>query len=73
MRRGLATEAITRIVNIAMRELGLKRVQAGAFANNVGSIRAFEKAGFTWEELLKSHWIFKGEVEDEVLFGKVIG
>ena len=31
-------EAITGIVGIATRELGPKRVQAGAYANNVGSI-----------------------------------
>lgn len=71
--KGLATEAITGIVSIAKKQLGLMRVQAGAYANNVGSIRAFEKAGFTQEGLLKSHWIFKGKAEDEVLFGKVIG
>lgn len=71
--KGMATEAIAGITTIAFEQVGLHRVQAGAYASNIGSIKAFEKVGFTREGLLKSYWLVDGEPEDEVLLAKVNG
>lgn len=47
--KGYATEAIALAVGFAFRRLGLNRVQAGVYEENVASARALEKAGFMLE------------------------
>jgi ribosomal-protein-alanine N-acetyltransferase len=47
--RGLATDAIRGASRLAFERLGLARVQAGVYENNIGSIRALEKAGYRLE------------------------
>ena len=44
--KGYATETIEVLTEHAFGVLGLHKLTAGAYAENVGSIRAFEKAGF---------------------------
>jgi [ribosomal protein S5]-alanine N-acetyltransferase len=41
--KGIATEAICLITRFAFEELGLNRLQAGAYATNIGSQKALEK------------------------------
>ena len=47
--KGYGTQAISLITQYAFDELGLCKVTAGAYSNNLGSIRAFEKAGWQVE------------------------
>ena len=47
--RGFGTEAIQLVTRYAFECLGLRKLSAGAYENNRGSIRAFEKAGWTQE------------------------
>lgn len=54
--KGLATEAIELLSNYAVTTLGLKRIYAGCYESNVGSRKAFEKAGFTVEAKLMDFW-----------------
>lgn len=54
--RGYATEAITLVVRYAFETLGVRRLTAGAYAGNEGSIRAFEKAGFAREGVRRQHY-----------------
>lgn len=68
--KGYATWAIKFETEFAF-HIGLHKVTAGAYAGNVGSIRAFEKAGFTREGVLKDHWLIDGEYQDGILLGKV--
>jgi len=68
--KGYATWAINLMTEYAYR-IGLRKVTAGAYAGNVGSIRAFEKAGFEREGILKDHWLVDGAYQDGVLLGKV--
>ncbi len=68
--KGYASEAIAGICEIGFEELGLQRIQAGAYASNKGSIKAFLKAGFSEEGVLKSYWLVDGQPEDEILVGK---
>ena len=47
--RGYATEMVRAALDLAFGELGLRRVTAGCFADNVASWRVMEKAGM-WRE-----------------------
>ena len=50
--RGLATAAVAAILEVAWRDLGLHRVEAGTRADNAASQRVLEKNGFTRVGLL---------------------
>lgn len=69
--KGYATEAIRILTDFAFEEIGLNRVAAGAYAENEGSWRAFEKAGFERDALFRSHWYCEGRFQDGVSLGKV--
>jgi RimJ/RimL family protein N-acetyltransferase len=67
--KGYATEAIGLVVNYAFTDLNLHKVTAGAYSDNLGSIRAFEKNGFFVEGQKKEHAFYKGKYSDVVLLG----
>lgn len=67
--QGLASRAIAMLRDIAAEELGLRRLTAGCYASNIGSRRAFERAGFTVEAVRSGHFLLNGEPEDLVLMG----
>lgn len=67
--KGIATEAIHIITTFAFRTLNLHKVKAGCYANNSGSVRAFEKCGYLREGLLHSHCFCDGEYVDLILLG----
>ena len=48
--RGYATEMVRAVLDLAFGELGLHRVTAGCFADNVASWRVMEKAGMRREQ-----------------------
>lgn len=70
--KGYATEAITAISNFAFSELGLHKLTAGAYENNVGSIKAFLRAGFYEEGRKKSHYLYRDKYIDGVILAKII-
>jgi RimJ/RimL family protein N-acetyltransferase len=67
--RGYATEAIGLAVRYAFDRLRLRRLTAGAYANNLGSIRAFEKVGFRREGVRRQHYRCGDRYVDGVLLG----
>lgn len=69
--RGLATEAITLLKDYAFTQLGLHKLMAGCYANNVGSARAFEKAGFQTEAVRPAHFWSEGRWVDGIFLGCV--
>lgn len=70
--RGYATEAIAALAAHALGPLGLAKVTAGCYADNLGSARAFLKAGFSREGIRLGHYTTaEGGRTDEWLFGKV--
>ncbi|WP_120716804.1 GNAT family N-acetyltransferase [Tsuneonella amylolytica] len=69
--RGIATRAIRLICAIARDELGLRKVTAGCYASNVGSERAFERAGFAIEGRRPAQFLLDGKPEDMILMGRV--
>lgn len=69
---GIGSAAISAICGIAKHELGLRKITAGCYAGNVGSQKAFEKAGFSVEGVRPRHFILDGQDEDLVLLAKFI-
>ena len=68
-RAGYATEAIRILTTFAFNALNLNKLRAGCYSGNRGSEKAFLKAGFRREGLLKNQWIVGGAFQDEVLMG----
>lgn len=67
--QGYATESISALTTYAFAELGLRKLCAGAYSINHGSVRAFLKAGWYEEARRPSQFIWGGEAVDEVLLG----
>ena len=67
--KGYATEAISLISQFAFNTLNLNKLEAGCYANNIGSARAFEKCGYQREGLLRSHVISDQKEVDVILLG----
>ncbi len=69
--KGYGTETIKLVVGYAFRSLNLHKVTAGAVADNQGSVKAFQKAGFEIEGRAKSHSFCDGVYRDSVCMGMV--
>lgn len=68
--RGLASEAISVLCRIAHAELGLRKLTAGCYGRNLGSERAFRRAGFQVEARRVDHLVHDGGLDDQVLMGR---
>lgn len=69
---GIASQAIAQLAAIAREELGLRKLTAGCYASNIGSVRAFEKAGFAVEARRAAHFMLRGAPEDVVLMARFL-
>ena len=67
--KGLATEAVGLGVRIGFEQLGLAKLTAGVYAENVESGRVLEKNGFEVEGRRPSHFAFEGGRADMVEYG----
>ena len=65
--QGIARAAISAMANIARDELNLRKITAGCYSGNVGSQRAFERAGFALEAVRPRHFILDGKECDLLL------
>lgn len=69
--KGIATEAIDLLTGWAFSILSLRKLTAGSYQDNVGSIRAFEKCGYLIEGTQRSQVVMAdGTRGDVVLLGK---
>ena len=62
------TEAIRQLCGIVFDTTDILRIYAEPFAYNTGSRRALEKAGFTFEGLMKNNAVKNGKVLDMALY-----
>lgn len=71
--KGYATQAVRLITEWAFSDLNLHKVQAGVFDENLGSIKALQKAGFVQEACYKEALIspVSGLYCDQLFFGKI--
>lgn len=58
---GYAAEAIAEITRFAFAELNLARLEAGCYEDNLGSLRAFLKSGFSVEGFLRKKYTIDGK------------
>ena len=68
--KGYATEAINLLVDFAFDQLNLHKLTAGSYKNNIGSIKAFQKADFIKESYRKKHFFYNGKYIDLVMLAK---
>jgi len=66
--KGIATKAIKAVTSYAFRTFEIIRVYAEPFADNPGSRRALEKAGFRLEAAFKSYVIKNGIIKDSCIY-----
>jgi RimJ/RimL family protein N-acetyltransferase len=69
--RGIATEAVELLTRYAFEDLNFLRLFALPFADNAGSIRVLEKAGFRREGLLRSSCVKYGLPRDQLMYARV--
>jgi RimJ/RimL family protein N-acetyltransferase len=68
--KNFASQAIALISDFGLSELGLDKVTAGAYEENVGSQKALLKAGFVQEGELRSQVLVNGFRQNVKVFGK---
>jgi ribosomal-protein-alanine N-acetyltransferase len=68
-RQGIATEAVSAMLDFCFGELGLHRAQAFMHPDNAASIALVEKLGFCREGLLRDHLHTGDSWRDDVLYG----
>ncbi len=68
--RGFATEAISLVCKFAFQQLRLHKVTASMYEENVGSRRAFEKAGFSVEGIRASQFLLNDHYTGLVMMGR---
>ncbi len=65
------TEVVKLVADYAFENLDIVRLQSGVLANNPGSMRVLEKAGFLKEGVLRNNIIKNGVIMDEYIYGMV--
>lgn len=68
--RGYAAEAIAAISDYAVERLGVRKLTAGCYAANVGSRRAFERAGYHVEGGRYAQYFSDGRYDDGLLMAR---
>jgi [ribosomal protein S5]-alanine N-acetyltransferase len=69
--RGFATQAVTALSEYAFDVLDLDRLEAGFYADNESSQRAFKRAGFVEEGRRRGGRLLNGVRTDEILMGRL--
>jgi RimJ/RimL family protein N-acetyltransferase len=69
--RGIVTEALILVTDHVFASANLLRLFALPFADNAGSIRVLEKAGYTREATLRSSSVKFGQPRDQALYARL--
>ena len=70
-RRGIVTEALGLVSEHAFREFNILRLFALPFADNAGSTRVLEKAGYQREGVLRFSSVKYGKPRDQYIYAKI--
>lgn len=68
---GIATEALLLVTDHVFSTVNLLRLFALPFADNMGSMRVLEKAGYVREAILRSSSVKSGKPRDQALYAKI--
>ncbi|MEO3874660.1 GNAT family N-acetyltransferase [Nonomuraea sp. B12E4] len=71
--RGFATEAVRGLTNWVFEATDLRRIDLTANLDNTPSLRVAQKAGFTWEGVLRAAVLEDDGAHDLVIFGLLRG
>ena len=66
--QGIMTEAVRRICREAFDRFAILRIFAEPFADNLGSRRVLEKAGFSWEGTMRNGVFKQGRVHSYCMY-----
>lgn len=69
--RGIATEAVGRMVEFLQTDVKIHKIRASLYAKNLASKRVLEKLGFVQEGYLRDSVIIDGEFVDEYLMALI--
>ena len=69
--QGIMTQAVKQLCAYVFASSDIIRIYAEPFARNIGSCRVLEKAGFTFEGVLRSNAVKNGVVEDMKLYSRL--
>jgi [ribosomal protein S5]-alanine N-acetyltransferase len=69
--RGIVTEALVLTTEHAFRNVNILRMFALPFAENAGSVRVLDKAGYIYEGRLRSSSVKFGTPRDQLLYARV--
>jgi ribosomal-protein-alanine N-acetyltransferase len=70
-RQGIASEALILVTDHVFESMNLLRLFALPFADNIGSIRVLEKAGYVREALLRASSVKYGKPRDQALYVRI--
>ncbi|MBE0351607.1 GNAT family N-acetyltransferase [Pseudoalteromonas lipolytica] len=65
--KGLASEAIKLGNKLAFEKHNIRKLHGGMYSDNIGSIKAYTKAGWIIEATLQNHYILNGKLQDRVI------
>jgi ribosomal-protein-alanine N-acetyltransferase len=66
------TEVIRTIISYGFERMKLVRIEASCLPSNLGSARVMEKAGMTFEGIIRQSIFVKGKHEDLKLYSIVV-
>jgi ribosomal-protein-alanine N-acetyltransferase len=66
--KGIITSAIKSVTSYGFNNFDLERIYAEPFADNIGSRRALEKAGFRCEAIFRKYVIKNGIIKDSCIY-----
>ena len=69
--RGIMTEVVQEFTRWAFKAFDLQRIFAQPFADNTGSVRVLEKAGFICEGRMRANVFKDGRVLDSFIYARV--
>jgi RimJ/RimL family protein N-acetyltransferase len=69
--KGIATEALILMTAHVFESMNMLRLFALPFADNPGSLRVLEKAGYVREAILRSSSVKYGQPRDQLLYARV--
>ena len=67
--QGLASEALSAMLEYAFADLGFHRIEANPLAGNESSVKLLVKLGFREEGRLRERRFFRGQFQDQLYFG----
>jgi len=65
--KGFASEAIKVGNKLAFEEHNIRKLSGGMYSDNLGSIKAYKKAGWIIEATLQNHYFRNGKLQDRVI------